>query len=89
MKNHELKMVAEKSVAEIVQFIKERRKTLNISQVVLSEMTGVAQGYISKIENGDVKRISYAHIVRLIGALNGKLVLIEKNIESGQLKMFS
>ncbi len=89
MKTYEIDMLADDSVTEIIEFIKERRKTLNISQVVLSKMTGLGQSYISDIENGKKTGISYAHIVRLIAALNGKLVLIEKNIESGQLKMFS
>ncbi len=33
--------------------IKERRKTLNISQLELSERTGISQSQISRYENGD------------------------------------
>lgn len=75
MKNYEINMMADDSVNEIIGYIKERRTSLGIGQPALSEMSGVDQGYISRIERGLVKRISFGHVVKLIGALNGKMIV--------------
>ena len=41
-----------KSTEEISKLLKKRRKNLKISQKELSEILGVSQSRISKIENG-------------------------------------
>jgi HTH-type transcriptional regulator, cell division transcriptional repressor len=48
--------------------IKERRKALNLTQAMLTEISGVPQGYISRYESGDSEPLA-SNVIALAKAL--------------------
>jgi len=68
---------SDETIAEMLDWLKERRKSLKISQQLLSELTGIQRDYISEIENGHRPYISMHLFMRLVLALNGRVVIEE------------
>ena len=62
---------------DIIQRITEERKKQKLSQDELSEMTGIARSYISRIEAGVVD-VSMSRVERLLDALGLELTLKKK-----------
>jgi transcriptional regulator with XRE-family HTH domain len=50
--------------------IRELRETISITQGQLAENASVSQGYLSQLENGDVKNPSAAILLRVAQAMN-------------------
>lgn len=59
---------------EIIQALIEARRTLGMTQKELSELTGIAQGDISKLENGNANP-SLKTLQRLADGMGMKLKL--------------
>jgi len=61
--------------------IRNKRRLLNLTQAELEEKSGVNQNYISKIENGHVKKPQKTTIIKLTKALDisdNEIQLIKK-----------
>ena len=62
---------------DVIQRITEERKKQKLSQDELSELTGIARAYISRIENGNVD-VSLSKVEMIIGALGYELTIRKK-----------
>lgn len=60
-----------------MQKIIEERKKQKLSQDELSELTGIARAYISRIENGNVD-VSLSKVEMIVGALGYELTMRKK-----------
>lgn len=63
---------------EFLETIRHIRKSRGLSLALLSEMTGMNKGYISRIESGEVSP-GLHNVIRLCTALGIELVLTEIN----------
>ena len=61
---------------DIAAAIRTRRKDLKITQLVLSERTGIARTRIADLENGRLPEVGMRTILRLLGALGLNLEVV-------------
>ena len=66
-----------------IKIIKERRKSLGLTQFQLAKLAGVSQSLVTKIEKGRQKSASYAAVRSILNALKTKELESIKN----QLKL--
>ena len=66
------------------ELIKERRMELRITQKELSEITNIAQGYISGIENGNADNITLKKLVKIARTLDVELTELFSSAENSK-----
>ena len=55
--------------------VAERRKTLKLSQAVLSRMAGISRATLDALENGRVGELGFSKVTRLLAAVGLELTL--------------
>lgn len=65
-------------VQKVASLIRSRREELNISQSLLSEMTGIQRAYVSRLENGRRPGLTFGIVAKLFTALNIKFAEIDE-----------
>jgi transcriptional regulator with XRE-family HTH domain len=68
-------------VQSIAQFIRLRRRQINLSQQIISNSIGIDRAYFSRIERGLVHNISVWMLVRILTALNVRMEFVDKDYE--------
>ena len=71
-----------------MQFLKNLREKMGISQMQLSKMSGVSQAVISDIERGKISSPRFDTIIRLASALNctvEELLALADDIETAKI----
>jgi len=63
---------------EIAQKIKEIRKEKKLSQNSLSEKVGITRQTLSKLENGEIGKVSLQVFIKILDALDQELHIEEK-----------
>ncbi len=63
---------------EIAQQIKDLRKEHKLSQSSLAEKVGITRQTLSKLENGEIGKISLQMFIKILEALNQELIIEEK-----------
>ena len=70
----ELEETSDQTIRELGEFVRTRRKELGITQELLSELTGLTQSQVSKVERGIKPRVSVQVMIKMVSALGGKVV---------------
>ena len=55
---------------EIIDVIKKVREEKGISRYRLAQMTGIHRSSIKRYEEGDIKKISFEHLLKVFNALD-------------------
>jgi len=63
---------------EIAQQVKALRKEHHLSQSTLAEQAGITRQTLSKLENGEIGKISLQIFIKILEALNQELIIEEK-----------
>ena len=63
---------------EIGEKIKESRKEKNLSQNTLAEKVGITRQTLSKLENGEIGKVSLQVFIRILASLDKELHIEEK-----------
>ncbi len=63
---------------EIAQQIKDLRKEHKLSQSSLAEKVDITRQTLSKLENGEIGKISLQMFIKILEALNQELIIEEK-----------
>ena len=63
---------------EIAQQVKDLRKEHKLSQSSLAEQVGITRQTLSKLENGEISKISLQIFIKILEALNQELIIEEK-----------
>lgn len=63
---------------EIGEKIKESRKEKNLSQTALADRVGITRQTLSKLENGEIGKISLQVFVKVLEALDQELSVDDK-----------
>ena len=66
------------TLSELIEQIKERRKTLNVTQETLSEISGVGLRTLKQLESGKGNP-TFGTLLKLCDALGLKFILTTKN----------
>jgi len=66
------------TLSELIEQIKERRKTLNVTQETLSEISGVGLRTLKQLESGKGNP-TFGTLLKLCDALGLKFMLTTKN----------
>jgi len=64
---------------ELGEKIKTLRKEKNLSQIELAKKSGISRATLSKLENGNLTKISVATLDRVLGVLGFTIDIKPKN----------
>lgn len=70
----------EEFMNHVIWLIKKRRQELDISQLMLSKLTGIDQAFLSRIEKGEKRDISVWNLYRIMSCLEGTIKVEYKEI---------
>lgn len=60
---------------KVCAFVRERRSSLQVSQRTITNMTGIDQAHVSRIEHFKRPNVSFNHLARLVVELNCRIII--------------